>query len=349
MYNFASKTKRNLIDMGFLENVLVETPEVVAEETATEAVDEEINTPTDEVIAPIEEAVVEAPVIEKKKIDYNQFLQDNDDVFSQYYKEKNTDYTKMSVDKLAEIKIKRDNPTLSEEDVKAELEDKYGIGLQKLSENAEDYLEEEDYKFAKDHNKRLAKLQRELKKDAPLIANEFEEAKKSITLPEFELDFEASTEKLTDEQYIKKIQEEGEAYKSNVWIPELKKGLEAFESIKQQIEYEDNGSKVVLDVDYKLSDKDKAELIDELQDYVVTAKDQERYQDLDGFLKDKAPAKYMQKLMTTVAKEAAAKARANFVKNDLMNFDDSPRNSGSADTEIDFAKAVFANKTRNNL
>ena len=298
-----------------------------------------------------EEAIAEPPALEKKKIEYNKFLEDNDDVFSNYYKEKNTNYSDMAADKLAEMQIRKASPHLSDADIKEELADKYGVGLARNSENEDDYEDAEDFKQAKLDNKALDKLQRQLKKDAPLMAKEFEDGKQSIILPDFEMDFEAPKANIakTDEEYIQELQEKGDTYKKDVWIPELKKALESFENIKQQVEYEDNGSKVVLDVDYKLSDGDKEELINELQDYIVTGKDRERYQDLDGFLKDKAPAKYYQKLMTTVAKEAAAKARANFVKNDLLNYDDSTRNRSTPDvSEMSFAEKLLQGKSTKN-
>lgn len=340
--------------MTFLEEALSgNTAEGLVEEIAVE------ETPVEEVVAEtvVEEVVATEPIVEepkpveKKKIDYNKFLEENDEVFSKYYQEKNTKYNEMPPDKLAELQIRKANPHLSEEDIKDELADKYGVGATVYSEKDEDYDDPDELKEAKRINKETAKLQRQLKKDAPLFAKEFEENKQSITLPEFEMDFEAqqSGEQLSDEDYIKKFEEQGETYKNDVWIPELKKTLESFESIKEQVEYEDNGNKVVLDVDYQLSNTDKEELLSELQDYIVTGKDRERYQDLDGFLKDKAPAKYYQKLMTTVAKEAAAKARASFVKNDLLNYDDSPRSRSTGDGDADFATAFFAANKKNKL
>lgn len=337
--------------MGFLEDALGDKPNEVAIEeiVSTEPIAEE--QPLAEAGSVVESAGEEPRPTEKKKIDYNKFLEEHDDVFSQYYKEKSTKYNEMAAEKLAEIQIRKANPHLSESDIKEELADKYGVGLERYSENADDYDDPDELKQAKLENKALDKLQRQLKKDAPLIAKEFEDGKQSITLPEFELDFDSpqSGEQLSDDDYIKKFEEQGEAYKKDVWIPELKKTLESFDSIKEQVEYEDNGNKVVLDVDYKLSDKDKEELISELQDYIVTGKDRERYQDLDGFLKDKAPAKYYHKLMTTVAKEAAAKARASFVNNDLLNYDDSPRSRVTSDNNTDFATAFFAANKKTKL
>jgi len=340
--------------MTFLEDALSgKTAEGLVEEIAVE------ETPIAEVVVEteIEEVVATEPIVEepkpleKKKIDYNKFLEENDEVFSNYYKEKGTNYKEMSPDKLAELQVRKQYPELSEKDIQFELAEKYGIGATVYSEDADDYDDPDELKEAKKANKETAKLQRQLTKDAPLFAKEFEDSKQGITLPEFELDFEVpqAGEQLSDEDYIKKFEEQGETYKNDVWIPELKKTLESFESIKEQVEYEDNGNKVVLDVDYKLSTTDKEELLSELQDYIVTGKDRERYQDLDGFLKDKAPAKYYQKLMTTVAKEAAAKARASFVKNDLLNYDDSPRSRSTGEDNGDFATAFFAANRKNKL
>ena len=86
------------------------------------------------------------------------------------------------------MQLKKANPHLSDEDIKEELADKYGIGLQKLSENIDDYADDVELKEAKAYNKQLDKLSRQLKKDAPLIAKEFEDYKQTLNLPEFEFE-----------------------------------------------------------------------------------------------------------------------------------------------------------------
>lgn len=320
-----------------------ENPEVVSEESISE----------EPVIETPEQPIVEAeqPVVQEKiKVDYNQWLTENETTIKAYLNEKDKDYSKVPAEQLAEMKIRKDNPHFSDEDVRAELGEKYGVGLEKLSENIDDYqdLEESEakqaVKDAKAHNANLAKLQRGLKKDSPLFVKEFEDAKQSINLPEFEIEAPKveSAKPLTLEEQYEEIQKQAEAYKNEQWIPELKKSIDVFESIKQQVEYEDNGNKVVLDVDYKLSDTDKQELLEEYSDYIVTAKDQEKYQDLDGFLKDKAPAKVLGKLLKTVAKESAAKARETFVKNDLLNYDDGLKRQAQPQGELSFAEKFLA-------
>jgi len=334
-----------------------------AEEGVIETPTEEVN-PTEEPIVdpvvgdevvetavePTEEPVVEEPKSEKLKVDYNQWLSDNESTIKTYLNEKDKDYSKIPSEQLAEMKIRKENPTFSDEDVKEELGEKYGIGLQKQSENIDDYSDVEDdearelVKEAKLHNKNLVTLQRALKKDAPTFVKEFEDAKASISLPEFEIEAPKieQVKQLTIEEQYEEIQKQAETYKNEQWIPELKKSLDSFESVKQQVEYEDNGNKVVLDVDYKLSEADKKELLEEYGDYVVTAKDQEKYQDLDGFLNDKAPAKILSKLLKTVAKESAAKARETFVKNDLLNYDDGVKRQAQPQGELSFAEKFLA-------
>lgn len=323
--------------------------EQVNEQTSTELVEEQPAIETAEEVTTnelVEEPVKEDVVPEKIKVNYNEWLTQHEQTISKYLTEKNTDYKSLDPEKLAELKFRKDNPNLTEEDIREELADKYGIGLSKMSEDLDDYEDELELKEAKEHNKNLAKLQRELKKAAPKFAEEFEQNKYSIELPDFEIDIPKQQYKTQEDIYDEIIQQT-ETYRQEQWIPELKKSVDSFESIKQQIEYEDNGNKVVLDVDYKLSDADKQEIIDEYGDYIVTAKDQEKYQDLDGFLKDKAPAKVMSKLLKTVAKEAAARARESFVKNELLNYDDGKQQYTPQTGELSFAEKVFAAKRTN--
>src|SRR5690606_23957752 len=92
----------------------------------------------------------------------------------------------------------------------------------------------------------------------------------------------------------------------------------------------DNGNKVVLDVNYKLSDAEKEQLADYLTGYVGNDKDAEKYVvngevKWDRIVADEAARILQANLLKTVAKEAAAKARAEFVKNELVNYDESPR------------------------
>ncbi len=315
-----------------------ETP-VVEEPTVEEPVTEQpTETPVD--VEPSE------PTSEKLKVDYKEWFSQNEETFHKYLKEKNTDYSQMSSEALMEMKFRQENPHLSNEDIKEELSDKYGIGQSKMSEDIADYENDdsdgkEELKEAKAFNRELARKQRELKKEVPSLVKQFEEAKANIQLPEFEIDAPKKVEEvkqMTAEEQYEELQRQAETYKNEQWIPQLKQSIDSFESVKTEVEYEDNGDKVVLNVDYKLSEADKKELLEEYGDYIVTAKDQEKYQDLDGFLKDKAPAKVLSKLLKTVAKEASAKARESFVKNDLLNYDDGIRRQTTTQGELSFAE-----------
>lgn len=333
-----------------------EPKEPLAEEPqTTETVEEVAEEPTDITEPPVtqEEIVNKEPeepkTAEKQKIDYTQWLTENEDTIKKYLNEKDKDYSKLPSEQLAEMKIRKENPHFSDQDIKEELSEKYGIGLEKLSENIADYEDfDEDeakelIKEAKIHNKNLAKLQRELKKDAPSFASEFEEAKSNISLPEFEIEAPKIEQQkpLTIEEQYEEIQKQAEVYKNEQWIPQLKQAIDSFESIQEEVEYEDNGNKVVLNVDYKLSETDKKGFLEDYGDYIVTVKDQENYQTLEGFLKDKVRSKVVTKLLTTVAKESAARARESFVKNNLLNYDDSNKRQYVPQGELSFAEKLL--------
>src|SRR5690606_21498156 len=124
-------------------------------------------------------------------------------------------------------------------------------------------------------------------------------------------------------------------YREKEVLPKFKEEVSKFSSVQTRVEYDDNGHKVVLDVDYKLSGAEKEKLADYLSGYAGNEKDAERYI-VDGEVRyDKIVADGAQRLiqaslLKTVAKEAAARARAEFVKNELVNYDESPKNQAPA-------------------
>lgn len=343
--------------MSFILNNIKpeEVTEPIVEDVVEEVVEEVVEPIVEE---PVVEPIVEEPVIEEaptsQEIDYKEFLESNEDVLFTYLKEKRTDYGSLGQLELVKMKIKADNPEFDSSDVEAEMQDRYGVDLEKI-EIDEDTMTDEELAQAKAHNKevdkQVSKGNRELKKDASVASKYFEENKSKIELPKFEVEAkQAKVETAVfdqdafQEEQIKQYTE----YKEKTWLPQLKAVIEPFESLKKQVEYEDNGNKVVLDVDYKVSKEEKAEIESELADYISQPSDSKYTDDkgnidLQRFVSDKVAEKFHEKLLKTVAKEAAARARKEFVKNDLLNFDDGIRDKAPASTgETDFSKNFFA-------
>src|SRR5690606_21320754 len=120
-------------------------------------------------------------------------------------------------------------------------------------------------------------------------------------------------------------------YKEKQWIPTLQKASQSVETLNHKIEIDDNGGKVALDINYKLSEVEKKELVDHLADYVSHPSDK-RYLKEDGtadintFYADKAKELFFDKLLRSGIKEALAKGRKGVIADNLLNFDDGVSN-----------------------
>lgn len=336
-----------VIEQPIIEETPIEQAPVIA--TPVE------EAPVETVETPVEEPVDLAPV--KEEIDYKDWFSNNKDTLYEYLKETNTDYKQLSAQELVEKKLRADNPQFDEQDIQQELQERYGVGLTKIEINP-DVMDDLEIAEAKLHNKEVDKLvskgNRSLKKDSAEALDFFESKKGSIELPKFEIERQAAVKEqtLSIEDYFAEQQVVAQEFKEKEWIPQLKQVIDPFTSITKNVEYEDNGNKVVLSVDYKLSEGEKGEILAGLSDYIQQPTDQ-KYFDADGnpdvhrFVQDKSAEMHLEKLLRTVAKEAAAKARQDFVKNDLVNFDDGgkqrPDASGNEPFEKGFFKAAASN------
>lgn len=322
--------------------------EVIAEEPKTEPVKEEVK----EEIKEEPKAEPAAPT--KKEVDYKEWLEQHESTLRQYLNEKNTDYTTLPQIEVVKRKIQADNPEFNDEDVENELEDKYGLSLS-LIEIDPDVMDEAEIAEAKRLNKEtekaISKFDRALKKDATQAVKYFNELKGSLELPKFELDVEPveapkAGETFNPETYQEQLVEAANKNRDEVWIPAIKEAIEPLEALTEQVEYEDNGNKVVLAVNYKLSKDEKAEILTDLSDYISKPSDVKYVNaqgetDVQRFVQDRAKELLQTKLLKTVAKEAAANARKEFVKNDLLNYDDSGKERSNPATEEPFFKGLF--------
>lgn len=331
------------------EEPKVETP--VENEVQTEE-KEVVETPTDEALkeesTPVEpqaeqqvEELTQAQeeerqVLGKTKIEYKEWLNENRDALRTYLNETSTDYSSLDPQELVKLKIAKDNPQWTEKEVNEELADRYGLGLSKV-EIDEENMTDEELNEAKAHNREVDKAisrgSRLLKTDAKKAADEFEANKANIELPEFEFELPQATEKPLDAELLnEEINRAAKEYKEKQWLPVIEETFKDFNSIKKTVEYNDNGNKVVIDVNYKLSDKEIGELKQFLGDYTGHPSDnkyvgEDGQADMKAFVADKGGQHFLDSLLSTVAKEAAARARQEFVKKDLVNYQDNPTNT----------------------
>ena len=324
--------------LGAIDAPVEETNDVVdnAETSAEKPTEAPVDTPEqptseepEQITSPTPEPEQVEPTEVKPSIDYKSWIEENKDAVSRYIQETSTDYTKLPAEDVLRKKIQEDNPAWSEEDVAAEMRDRYGVGLQKR-EIDEDNMTSDEIVEAKRHNEKveelLSKGSRKMKADAKEAADYFNEKKSSLELPE--LNYELPKGVTRDEVLAEEIRVSQE-YREKEVLPKFKEAVDNFESVQSQVEYEDNGNKVVIDLNYKLSETEKEELYQYLSGYIGHASDEQRYV-VDGQIQfgklvgDQAKDLLVDKLLKTVAKEAAAKARAEFVKNELVNHEDSP-------------------------
>lgn len=364
MSNFLNNALDNMQGKPADEEVIEQTEEVV-EEQVEEVVEEvAVKETIQEQVEVVEEQVEVTPT--KKEIDYKSWLEENESTIKTYLNEKSTDYTSLDKVEVVRLKLKNDNPELDDDEIAEEMQDKYGLGLQKKEINR-DEMDAEDIEEAEAYNKQIDKLiskgNRELKKDAVVASKFFEDRKSTFELPKFEVDAEQATpnqgEVFDPVKYEESLVKQQQEYKEQTWIPQLKTIIDPLESVQDRVEFEDNGNKVVLDIDYKLSKAEKEEIFTHLTDYVAHPSDAKYLDDkgnvdTERFSADKATELIYKKILKTACKEAYVLGRKEFVKNDLVNFDDSGNQRGSGGNETErfdsgFFKAASANQKRNSL
>jgi len=270
------------------QTVPEETPESIAEEVEE----------TEEVKAPEEEAKSQEPEVKAEKFDYNAWIEENENALETYLRYKKTDFSAMDPKEAVALKLKRDNPEWTEADVKAELRDKYGVGLERV-EIDEDNMTSEEIKEAKEINRLVERGERLLKSDAKVAKEFFEEEKKNIALPELKIpepDVEGYLNKIIEEEQ-EKVKQQYESWKKTV-----DSGIGKLTTVKRTIQFEDNGAPVELTVDYKLSDKQKEQLTEYLHSYTGHPVADKVYLNEDGSVKidqlaaDKAALLYHDKI-----------------------------------------------------
>lgn len=338
------------------------TPEV-SEETQ-EVAEEQVEEQETQVEQTTQEEVVEQteaeesqpePIIEKVKkkvnVPYKEFIEANKDVLKQYLNSKETDYSAMDNLEAVKLKVQKDNPTWTKQEVEDALNDRYSLDLK----NADpDTLSEEELR-------QIKKAERDLKTDALKAKQFLEESKLSDeALPEFEYEFEDEVETSeskdnlkTQEDYEREAIEYMQEHREKVWVPAIKQTLDTqVSSITEEVEYELDGNKGVIKVDYKLSPQEKESVLSELSDYIAKPSDNKYVNETDGsvnykgFVEDKTREIIAKKILKSAVKEAMAIARESLVKKQI-NFSEEVRSVDIPDettNEMDFLRKAKGRK-----
>lgn len=259
-----------------------------------------------------------------KNIEYKDFFSENKDKIKNYLEAESLDVEKLNDLEAVELKLKKENPTWSKEDIKDEMESKYMVG-----ESLDNY-DEHDPEY-----KAIKKAQRQLKSDSHKAKEYLNEWKESVSLPEFERELEIELEKTkqeenteqgTDRYSLEEYQQMVQEQKDKEWIPLLNDKIKEVDSIEKVIEIEDGDSKVTIPINYKLSDENKGELLEYLSDWAQHPSDNKFIDektgnvDYQGWLKSHSEKLNINQLLKITAKEAYTKAKEDFYKKEGINF-----------------------------
>lgn len=324
-----------------------ETPPVDPPVTEEIVEKEEIKEDPD---AKVEEKVEEPPA---PNFDKGAWLEEHKDQLYNYLSEVNRDYDTMSPEQLVKLKLKKDNPTWTDQEVEQELNELYHVGSELITIDRAEMLDEE-IREAERHNKEVSRAHRLLKTDAKSAQDYFNSQKSNLEVPDFnlptgEVDIDSILAQ-EEAQYAKQVEEA-----QNTWRGLIDKGVKGVSSVTKKITFEDNKSPVEISVDYKLSDKQKADLQARLYDYVAQPGDDKRYVqedgsiDIEGFVKAQAEKEFFDNILKTALVEYGAMVRKAILK-DRVNYTDEiptqPSGGGGDDSLDNVAKSVWASRKR---
>lgn len=302
---------------------------------------------------PSSETVVEpVKVKDKVKVSLKDYVEQHQENLNNYFKYKNLDVDNMSSEELVKFKLKQEHPSWSDEDIKDELRDTYGLGL-KEKQIPEDALDEEIEKI-NDYNERIKERirrgERLMKADVEKSKKLLKEEQSKLELPEVELDVEldASPEKVI-EQYNQQLIEQNTKFIEEVWKPNITEAVSKVGGFKQPLEIDvQNGDKVVSELNYKLTTEQKSTLTDYLSSYQSHPSDEQYVVnketgeiDFQRFVSDKAMSLFAKDIIKASVKEAVAKVKEKLVKEEMINFQEEPRRVAKTGSNKDFAVQTF--------
>ena len=291
----------------------------------------------------------------KTKLDVKNYIQEHKDKLKTFLEYSSLDLEKLSNEEALTLKLRRDNPSWSEQDIKEELKDRYGIGL-KLKEIPEDAFDEEVERINNYNDKikaQIAKGERQMKSDVLQAKKELDNLRSELDLPEWEVEVEAQSQ-FSSEQVIQDYLTQAEAkqkeFIENEWIPSVNTEVDRVSGIKERVEVElTDGEKGFSEVTYRLTKEQKEELKSYLSSYVAQPSDQKYVKedgsvDMQRFIADKIKVVFNEDITRMKIKEAVAKFKESFTKNELINYQDEPRRhraNPSGSEKKTFAQSIW--------
>lgn len=327
------------------EDVLVDNynaePQVEAEqveqptEEAVEVVIEEQKEPVvDAVVETVVEQEAVVPVVEEKVAEeksLNEFGLPSDideDALYEYLQLKRTNYKEISDIDIVSGFISNANPLWDDEDVKFELEQKYGSALFEekidLSEIDKEIYPDE-YKDAVNFNKEVDKAHKLLKRDAAENRNQLEEIKNNIQIPiskKAPLDDDASlidkkAENTPSPEELKELQLQ--------WERAVENDVPLVNEFKFNLGDEE--------VNYKITEDEQKQMVEKMkqfnaENYLVTRGwlNQDGTPNVKKITEDVYILENSEKMLKSSWTQAKEKAKMDIIGKDIKNINLSPTN-----------------------
>lgn len=354
MSKFLETALSGVADETVVTDDVVVTDDAVVDDVVVDDVVVDDTVVVDDAV--VTDDVVDDVVVDTKKkviVDLDTYLQTNQELVLQVLREKSTDYSAMSNEDALRLKLSKENPEWSAEDVADELSERFGVGLQKITIDKE-AMDADEIKEAESHNRKVDAATRLLKKEGSLAKAELAEAVKDLKLPELEYEVEAETPDVDAAlaEHLRLGEEAIQKSRDEVWVPALNEAFKAVDKISEKVEYEADGVAIALDVDLALTPEDKASIVADLATYQATEKDS-KYLDAQGnvdygsFVKDKSEVLVRKKMYAAIAKSAHEKGKQDFIRNDVVNFSNGVRNTATPSTDTtDPAMAIWQNNKK---
>lgn len=293
------------------------------------------------------------------KLSLDDYIKSNEDSLKAYFKYKDLDLDSLTEEQVLYEGLKKKNPYWSAQDIKDELADEYGIGLT-LKEVTEDMTEEEEAEVKRYNefvSEKIRRGQRRLKADALNYKKELQDLKESIVLPELETEIEVNLD--ASEKTIEQVTKEYEEWRGSVWIPEVEKSVSKVKGIRKVVKVNmDEGVTEDLTLSYALTDSQKKELQEYMNNYVDQPSDMKFVNDkgevdYDSLVQEKAVHLFSNHIISSMVKEGIAKLKGEFVKKRLVNYEDTTNNSkpvvgGEETVEDFFRKRAEQRRAQNN-
>lgn len=284
------------------------------------------------------------------KVSIEEYLQSNENVLRDYLKYKDLNVDNLTDEQIVIEGLKRKYPRWTDSDLKDELRDRYGIGLSK-KEITEDMDSDEIAEIKAYNDKIEDKIRsggRHLRSDVDSYKKDILDFKQSLVLPEFETEVEVQTD--VGNKTVEQVQQEIKEWREKEWIPAISETISKVKGVNTVVKVNvDEGVTEDLELTYLLSEKQKAELQEYMNNYVDHPSDakfinEKGEVDYTGLVQEKAVQLFSNHIISSMVKEGIAKVKGDFIKNRLVNYEDSPSVSKPLTQAENSIQEIFAQR-----